>query len=233
MKRAEKESPSAPLEPIVVVGGILSSPLNYRRFAPLLEEVTGRTVHVAPVNVLDWLYALSSGFGQLVFEVATTVDQALLQSGTKRAILVGHSIGGIVSRVYLGGDPPYGGRRYAGHRRVSQLITLGSPHEVVESRLTARISEVNRLFPGALHSERIEYTSVAGGGVSGKDSALARRFYERLAGDGTVTGDGTIPVRCAALEGSRVVELKDIRHAPISPGPWYGEDRATLLRWLP
>jgi pimeloyl-ACP methyl ester carboxylesterase len=219
--------------PIVFVGGLYTFPFRYRRFVRLLEEVSGRRVFVASINPLDWLWGRLSGYGQLIFEVATAVDRALIASEADRAILVGHSAGGVAARVYLGGDPPYGGRRYSGHRRVSHLITLGSPHEVETRRSTNAILEVNGLFPGALHAGKIEYVSVAGTAVHGADSWLARKSYERLVEDGRVPGDGVVPVRCAVLPGSRKVVLDGVRHAPVSRGRWYGQDRETILRWWP
>src|SRR5215204_6182776 len=128
--------------PIVLVGGLASWPSRYRGLARVLREISGSEVHVAPITPLDWLLGRIRGYGQLVFEVASTVDRALLESESDRAVLVGHSAGGIACRVYLGGDPPFGGRRYSGHRRVSQLITLGTPHLASKESLTL-ISRVN------------------------------------------------------------------------------------------
>jgi pimeloyl-ACP methyl ester carboxylesterase len=137
--------------PIVLVGGLASWPRRYRGFAQILREISGSEVHVAPITPLDWLLGRLRGYGQLVFEVASAVDRALLESDSGKVVLVGHSAGGIACRVYVGGDPPYGGRRYSGHRRVSHLITLGSPHVVADKKSLAPIAQVNDLFPGALH----------------------------------------------------------------------------------
>src|SRR5918998_5735113 len=95
--------------PIVVVGGHMSWPIEYRGLARVLAEVSGSEVSVVPISPLDWLLGRIRGYGQLVFEVASTVDKALLESDSEKAVLVGHSVGGIACRVYVGGDPPYGG----------------------------------------------------------------------------------------------------------------------------
>src|SRR5215216_952452 len=143
--------------PIVIVGGATWWPGSYRDFASMLREISGSEVHLAPVTPLDWVLGYFRGFGQLVFEVASTVD---------RALLVGHSAGGLACRVYIGGDPPYGGRRYSGHRRVERLITLGTPHAVANKERLAPITCINELFPGALHAESgLCYLSVAGDAV--------------------------------------------------------------------
>jgi pimeloyl-ACP methyl ester carboxylesterase len=219
--------------PIVIVGGATWWPGSYRDFASTLREISGSEVHVAPVTPLDWLLGYFRGFGQLVFEVASAVDRALLESEAKRAVLVGHSAGGLACRVYIGGEPPYGGRRYSGHRRVERLITLGTPHAAAHKERLAPISRVNELFPGALHAEAgLRYLSVAGDAVDGASSRKARKRYERFVEDGRVAGDGAVPVEAALLPGSESQTLDGVYHNG-RLGPWYGSDRETVERWWP
>ena len=190
-------------------------------------------VHVVPLTPLDWLLGRFRGYGQLVFEVASAVDRALLESDSEKAVLVGHSVGGIACRVYIGGDPPYGGRRYSGHRRVSHLITLGSPHLVAGRESLDPIARVNDVFPGALHEPAgLEYLSVAGAAADGKTSSRVRKRYERLVEDGRVAGDGVVPVECALLPGAQRLVLDDLYHSE-RYGRWYGSDRETVERWWP
>jgi pimeloyl-ACP methyl ester carboxylesterase len=219
--------------PIVLVGGLASWPSRYRRLAQILREISGSEVHVAPITPFDWLLGRLRGYGQLVFEVASVVDRALLESDSEKAVLVGHSVGGIACRVYVGGDPPYGGRRYSGHRRVSHLITLGSPHVVADKRSLTPIAQVNELFPGALHEPSgLKYLSVAGGAADGKTSSRVRKRYERLVDDGRAAGDGAVPVEAALLPGSETLVLDDLYHSHYY-GRWYGSDRETVERWWP
>ncbi len=220
--------------PIVVIGGHLTWPISYRRLARILEGVSGARVHVVPITPLDWILARVRGYGQIVFEVASTVDRALLESGSDKAVLVGHSAGGILARVYIGGDPPYGGRRYSGHRRVSHLITLGTPHNVSKGGSLAPISEVNELFPGTLHAN-IRYLCVAGAAVDGATSRRARKRYERFVDDGRVAGDGKVPVKAALLPGAESLVFNDVydRFYGGREGRWYGSDRETVERWWP
>ena len=219
--------------PIVLVGGLASWPWRYRRLAQILREVSGSEVHVAPITPLDWLLGRLRGYGQLVFEVASAVDRALLESDSDKAVLVGHSTGGIACRVYIGGDPPYGGRRYSGHRRVSHLITLGSPHAVADKRSLAPIAQVNELFPGALHEPAgLRYLSVAGGAADGETSSWIRKRYERLVEEGRLIGDGVVPVESALLPGSETLVFDDLYHSEFF-GRWYGSDRETVERWWP
>lgn len=219
--------------PIVLVGGLMSLPWRYRGFAEILREVSGSEVYVAPITPLDWILGRIRGYGQLVFEVASTVDRALLESESQKAVLVGHSAGGVACRVFVGGDPPYGGRRYSGHRRVSHLITLGSPHVVSDKNSLAPIAQVNDLFPGALHEPAgLKYLSVAGGAADGAASSRVRKRYERLIEDGRVAGDGVVPVESALLPGSETVVLDDLYHSHYF-GRWYGSDRETVEKWWP
>ena len=201
--------------------------------AKILQEISGSEVYTAPITPLDWFLGRVRGYGQLVFEVASTVDKALLESESDKAVLVGHSAGGLACRVYVGGEPPYGGRRYSGHRRVSHLITLGTPHVVAEKKSLAPIAQVNELFPGALHEPAgLTYLSVAGGAADGAASSRVRRRYERLIEDGRVTGDGVMPVKSALLPGSETLVFDDLYHSQYF-GQWYGSDRETVERWWP
>jgi len=217
--------------PIVIVGGATWGPGSYRDFASTLREISGSEVHVAPVTPLDWTLGYFRGFGQLVFEVASTVDRALLESEAKKAVLVGHSVGGLACRVYIGGDPPYGGRRYSGHRRVEALITLGTPHTVADKERLAPITRVNELFPGALHAG-LRYLSVAGSAVDGASSPKVRKRYERFVEEGRVAGDGVVPVDAALLPGSESLIVDGVHHNR-RLGRSYGSDREMVERWWP
>jgi pimeloyl-ACP methyl ester carboxylesterase len=199
----------------------------------LLQEISGSDVHIAPTTPLDWVLGYFRGFGQLVFEVASTVDKALLESEAKKAVVVGHSAGGLACRVYIGGDPPYGGRRYSGHRRVETLITLGTPQTVADRPRLAPIDRVNELFPGALHTDSgLRYLSVAGRAADGATSPRARKRYERYVEDGRVAGDGVVPVDVALLPGSESQVLEGVHHNR-RLGRWYGSDRETVELWWP
>jgi triacylglycerol esterase/lipase EstA (alpha/beta hydrolase family) len=53
-------------------------------------------------------------------QLARRVEEVCAISQTDQVILVGHSMGGLVSRVYY--------HRYGGKKRIAKIITLGSPH---------------------------------------------------------------------------------------------------------
>lgn len=202
--------------------------------ADVLREMSGAEVHVAPVTPLDWAAGYFRGFGQLVFEVAGAVDRALLGAEAKKVVLVGHSAGGLACRVFIGGEPPYGGRRYSGHRRVSRLITLGTPHATPpRGRLAEPVSRINGLFPGALHADSgLRYLSVAGSAVDGSSSGRVRRRYGGFVEDGKTAGDGVVPVEAALLPGSETLVLDGVHHNR-RLGRWYGSDAEVVGRWWP
>jgi pimeloyl-ACP methyl ester carboxylesterase len=52
-------------------------------------------------------------------QLAAKIDRVCAATGAQRVVLVGHSMGGLVSRVYL--------RRH-GAARVARLVTIGTPH---------------------------------------------------------------------------------------------------------
>lgn len=222
-----------PRRPIVLVGARMSWPGNYRNLKAALEEVSGAKVFIAAINPLDWISGRIKGYGQLVFEVATTVDRALIHTGASKAVLIGHSEGGIACRIYLGGDPPFGGRRFSGHRRISHLITLGTPHLATAERAPDFIREANSLFPGTIHAASgMKYISVAGNAVDGSLSSQARKHYEKLVPDGRMAGDGRVPVDSAILPGSQTIILEGVNHSS-KQGRWYGSDTETVLQWWP
>jgi pimeloyl-ACP methyl ester carboxylesterase len=221
--------------PVIFVGGHMSWPLGYRRLARILAAVSGSEVCVVPITPFDWALGYLRGYGQLVFEVASTVDRALLESDSNKAVLVGYSAGGILARAYVGGNPPYGGRRYSGHRRVSHLITLGTPHNVPNKGNLAPIAEVNELFPGALHPD-IRYLCVVGDAIDGASSSRIRRRYERFVDNGWIGGDGKVPVPSTLLPGAESLVLDGVYHGRLfggAGGRWYGSDRETVERWWP
>lgn len=222
--------------PIVIVGGHLSQSRDYRGLARALGEVTGSETYVVRITPADWLVGRLRGYHRLLSRIASTVEYALSGEPRKKAVLVAHSAGGIASRVYLGGEEAYRGRRYSGYSRVSHLITLASPHRVVDRAVLSPITEANRLFPETPHAAAgLRYVSVAGSAVDGADPdspLIARKRYGFFGGEERVPGDGVIPVGSTRLSGAESVVVDGLYHDR-HRGRWYGSDRETVERWWP
>lgn len=212
-------------EPVALLGGFLSFPGVYREMAASIRECRGCAVEVADVWPWHWVAAVSArGWSWILDRLHGTVCAAAQQSPTGRVVLVGHSAGGVIGRLYLSPEP-FRGRRYAGLDRVSTLITLGSPHHGPESAQLRR--QVEESLPGAFFGPRVRYVSVAGRAVVGVrggrvDQRRAGWFYGHLTGRVGLWGDGLVPVDSALLEGAEQLVLDGVYHAPVFGTPWYG-----------
>ena len=228
---------------IVIVGGFWSGCEEYQDLAGILREVSGFEVFISSISSVEWMVAFVRGFASIVDKVGHTVDQALAQTGAEKVVLVGYSVGGVAARLYLG-DRTSIASRNNNSKKVSDLITLGTPHQVNGSWFGMRkgIHVANKYYPGAYRSPDVRYLSVAGKKVFGRilGSAEERRAYWNyywLARQGGVWGDGVVPTDSAILAGSRVLILPGVGHRHIGykdnngAGRWYGEDEATVQRW--
>lgn len=215
-----------PANPIVIVGGHMARPEDYQVLAANLRRLSGSEVRVVDLKFRDWLVGRFRDYEPVVGKIAAAVGAVLAETGAERVTLVGHSAGGLLCRVYLGGP-------HAGHRRVSHLVTLASPHRVRARWLLSPFARVDERFPGALHEPSgIHYLSVAGDAVAGRDSFLCRLVYRLFVEDGRVAGDGVIPVPAALLPGSEALVLDGVYHSP-RHGRWYGSGPETIERWWP
>ncbi|KAL7540806.1 hypothetical protein ACHAWF_006786 [Thalassiosira exigua] len=126
---------------------------------------------------------------------------------------------------------------------------------------------VDKTYPGAfLAGEGISYVSVGGDAIEGRKegkeleslddksgsdeangayrvrgegsaSSVAYTAYEAVSGDGSMTGDGIVPLAWSLLEGSRHLVLDGVLHSINEAGTtiptdrWYGSD-GVVDRWL-
>lgn len=79
-----------------------------------------------------------AGIDRFAQQLARRVDEACQACGTPQAILVAHSMGGLVARAWCA--------RLNGHPRLARLVTIGSPH---------RGSRLARLVPGRCAAEMV------------------------------------------------------------------------------
>lgn len=227
-------------EPVLIVGGFGSNYPLYEAMRYYLAEVSGRPVAIAPITLLDWAGVITSdSYGALLRIVDKAVHEMLAANRARRLILVAHSAGGVLSRIYMG-DQPYGPRRllYKGHERVLSLVTLGTPHTCKRPGRQGgqnQIAFVQSYYPGA-YWPSIHYISVMGKGLFGAANGSppergAWQSYMMLDGDGAQWGDGVVPLDAGLLEGSRQVIIPGLRHDPRPDRPWYGTSLPVVRSW--
>ena len=220
--------------PVVIIGGFLATRRHYWEMQPALEKLVRQKVYVVPTTRLDWVLATRPlGWGRILKKLDRTVRKVLARTGAEKVVLVGHSTGGVVGRLYLSPEP-FRGRTYDGKKIVRALVTLGSPHRNDRGLVMRRW--VDRTYPGAYFAPAVRYVSVAGralvGDLNGKShDRAAYRSYEYLCGQGGVWGDAVVPLCSALLEGSIHVVVDGVYHSAKRGRPWYGNTRVVREWW--
>lgn len=213
--------------PIVIMGGYLSTPGDYRAMARTLASPPfGRIVYITDFGRGSWAALRDPDFSPALDALARTVELALQETGATAIDLIGHSAGGRIARAYLG-ELPLDGVVYDGQRHVASLTTLGTAHSTYEVWVQGFAGAINERYPGAYYPH-IVYRSVAGESVRGQrlgrvEEMVAYRSYAVSYGDGNQIGDGVVPTRACYLEGADNLVLEGVRHTPYNaPRSWYG-----------
>jgi len=236
-----RDHPDSVKPTVLILGGFLTAPPMYRRFADRLRARGAAGVVVANVWTPDWLIAATRGPGA----IATRSGRALIDAGRLAAevsdgapvLVVGHSAGGLIARI-LTATEPLPGRSFGAAGRIGAIVTLGTPHvmptaEGIGKRMNTVLSEIaDEAAPGAFHSPRIGYVSVASRAIRGDPGGTGRErvaylLYRSVVGRAAVPGiegDGLVPVVSATLAGARHILLGDAIHGPGAGAPWYGAD---------
>jgi pimeloyl-ACP methyl ester carboxylesterase len=227
------EEPSL-TQPCVIVGGMISAPGDYRPMADVLSGYIGQPVAVVNIQRHDWLgLSARAGWRWHLDRLDDVVRRAAASSPTSKITLVGHSVGGILGRLYLSRQPVLG-RAYCGVEYVDHLITLGSPHN---SRLATWLGywQEHRV-PGAMFAPEVRYSAVGGAAIHGDlyggwVQRHAHVSYRLLSGQGDTWGDGLVPLGLALLEGAVPISLDGVTHSPTTPAPWYGTPTVVRSWW--
>jgi pimeloyl-ACP methyl ester carboxylesterase len=225
-------------QPVVIFGGFLSADRIYFALREALAALTGQPVSVVQTRSLDWLPSVSQyGWAALLRKLDRAVRTAAQISPTGKVTLVGHSAGGVLARLYLSPRPFYG-EAFRGHQRVSQLITLGSPHHN-RGGLTrgGYMSQwIEQHYPGAAFAPLVTYTAVVGKSLRGDRRGaprerMAYRTYRSISGQGDEWGDGLVPISAALLRGAYHVTLDGVAHFSMFGDMWYGSETIVPLWW--
>jgi pimeloyl-ACP methyl ester carboxylesterase len=220
--------------PIVILGGMLSWPGLYAGMSRSLAACAAAPVSVVPAHPLDWLLAVSArGWSRILEKLDREVRRAA-EVHSARVVLVGHSAGGVVARLYLSPEP-FRGRRFAGLERVAHLVTLGSPN--TNQFVGPMRRWVDGQYPGAFFAPAVRYTSVAGRRREGRPHGTAAEraayaLYRKLGGDGATWGDGLVPLSVALLPGARAIVLDGVGHGSVLGRPWYGHGEIVRRWWM-
>jgi pimeloyl-ACP methyl ester carboxylesterase len=225
---------------IVIIGGYNSLWPIYLKMARDLEDLTHLQAVGVPLMPWHWWLARRTADASgLLVKLAETVAWARRKLETDRLLLVGHSAGGVLARLYLH-DGPVWGRVYRGTEHVGGIVTLGSPHCSEKGTRTGWFlsDQANRLVPGTPYHEEVRYYAIAGERVQGSLEGSYRqrrafRLYKFFAGQGDVWGDGTVPVSCAALAGAQNLVLAGVVHSRKHGSAWYGGSKSIIRRWWP
>jgi pimeloyl-ACP methyl ester carboxylesterase len=225
---------------ITIIGGYNSIWTGYLKMARELEALTGLPTVAVPLMPWHWWQAERAKDATVILErLEESLAWARRRHKAQKSILVGHSAGGLIARLYLS-DRPVWSQVYRGVERVSGLVTLGSPHCDLEGRKTGWFltDEANRLVPGTPYAHRVCYRTVAGRFVLGNRSGArperrAYRSYSFFGSRGDVWGDGVVPLECARLTGATGVTLPDVAHSRKYHAAWYGASRKIIQRWWP
>jgi pimeloyl-ACP methyl ester carboxylesterase len=225
---------------IIIIGGYNSLWPAYLKMARDLEDLSGLQAVGVPLMPWHWWAAgHNNNATNLLNMIQETVIWARGKFKASQFILVGHSAGGVLARLYLHEGPVWG-RVYGGADHVHTLITLGSPHCSDKEDNTGWIltDQANRLVPGTPYSQRVRYHAVMGEYLHGNENGSYRerrafRIYRFFNGQGDVWGDGVVPIQSARLDGAENLLLEGIAHSRKLSGDWYGGTKAIIRRWWP
>lgn len=225
---------------IIIIGGYNSLWPFYLKMARDLEDLTSLQAVAVPLMPWHWWASRrAEDATDLLHQLDETVAWARRRFQADRFILVGHSAGGLLARLYLHEGPVWG-HVYGGVEHVSTAFTLGSPHCSKTGQNTGWFlsDEANRLVPGTPYAGRIRYQAVAGRYMQGRQKGnhkerRAFRFYRFFAGQGDAWGDGIVPVQCARLEGAETLVMEGVAHSRKLGRDWYGGSKAIIRGWWP
>ena len=251
-------------DPVIVCPAQFGTEDDYAELINALRA-KGHPTIVAPLVFTDWLRLIPASLtpeywkGELSPDVALpfyyeALDKAVAELTAKypdrKIQLVAHSIGGWITRAYLGKISEEQRKRF------SALVTLGTLHKPPPEGIFRTIDQTRGLlrfveerYPGAhFAKDGLRYLTVGSKAVTGQlpfaegnerklEGILALASYLPLCGDGYTVGDGITPLSCAHLDGAEQRDV-DCFHIAFVPGngvrllgtPWYGSPEV-LEEW--
>ena len=171
--------------PVVFIHGILCNAGVWHRILAALER--RGAVNLFTLDLTPPLASMDHFAGQL----AERVDEACRAAGTQKAVIVGHSMGGLVARAWMA--------RLGGAARAARLVTLGSPHHgsLLARRFPARWAA--ELLCGSSWLQQLAAQGAAAAGIH--ITSIYSRADEFIA-----------PQESARLEGAHNIALQALGH---------------------
>ncbi len=189
----------------------------------------------------DWMLASVLGFGLVMRRTARAIAATYRAGGRQPIIVVGHSAGGILSRLAMS-PVSFNGRVAGVAEAVGCLVTLGTPHGLGALGNRYRhagheaVAFLERETPGAYFAPRTSYLTVGSsfpaGRLGGPVGRVIDDVFGIMVGDQVEpVGDGIVPVTVVHLAGAEQLTFDDVRHGVIGAS-WYGDERI-IDRWWP
>jgi pimeloyl-ACP methyl ester carboxylesterase len=140
------DDPLAARTPVLLVHGLVD---NSSAFAVMRRSLRRRGF----ASVCSWNYSpLLRDVAEAAHDLADRVEQICQDTGHERIHVVGHSLGGLISRYFV--------QRLGGDRRVDSLVTLGTPHQGSRWAHVLPAPLIRQLRPGSpLYQELAEPAS--------------------------------------------------------------------------
>jgi hypothetical protein len=137
------DDPLAARIPVLLVHGLVD---NSSAFAVMRRSLRRRGF----ASVCSWNYSpLLRDVAEAAHDLADRVEQICQDTGHERIHVVGHSLGGLISRYFV--------QRLGGDRRVDSLVTLGTPHQGSRWAHVLPAPLIRQLRPGSpLYQELAE-----------------------------------------------------------------------------
>jgi len=158
---------------------------NRAAWRPLLDSGLLRDLNVATVN-LEPIFGNIDAYADVVHRA---VEHLRASTGAERVMLVGHSMGGLASRVYL--------RKY-GDAHVARVVTLASPHHGTVFGRLGHSRNARQMARGSRFVERL--------------AADDRGRWSRFTTVATRDDNLVVPRSSPLLAGARQIEIDGVGH---------------------
>lgn len=131
--------------PVILVHGWIHNRSAFLGTSRVLRRHGFRHIHAFDYNPLVY------GIPEIAGMLAAEVERVLSITGASKCMIVGHSMGGLVSRYYV--------QQLGGDETVDTVITLGSPHRGTYAAYLGPGSAAPQMRPGSPLMRKLEETA--------------------------------------------------------------------------